>query len=138
MTLMISIKNGFMGIINWVITQIDWLKGFMEEQLPTGMMKPSNKRLISTLVVVAFLYSYVFVLIKRNDLTSKISEIVFPDIPSNWAFLIGYIIGANIYSNIQSAKATKDMTVAKGNIVQDSKLSQSDSANLTEKIVENK
>jgi hypothetical protein len=111
-----AIKKGFLAVMIWINTQISWLKGFFEEQLPDGNMKPSQKRLISFFVVLTFLYSYIFVLVKKTEASGKISEITFPDMPMNWAFLIGFVIGANIYSNIQSSKATADMTKIKNNI----------------------
>ena len=122
--------------ISWIKAQIDWCKGFFEEQLPNGTMKPSQKRLVIFFVVLTFLYSYVFVLVKKTDALGKISEITFPDMPMNWAFLIAFVIGANIFSNMQSAKATTNMTALKGRVVQDANINQEDSANLTEKIVE--
>jgi hypothetical protein len=110
-----AIKKGFLAVLNWIKIQIDWVKGFFEEQLPDGKMKPSQKRLVSFFVVLTFLYSYVYVLVKKTDALGKISEITFPDMPMNWAFLIGFIIGANIYSNIQSSKAITEMTKVKNN-----------------------
>ena len=69
--------------MNWINTQIEWLKAFFSE--PDG--KASMKRLVSLLVVMAYLQSYLRVSLSTNMVL---------DIPANWMFLIAGIIGLGI------------------------------------------
>lgn len=71
-----------MKFINWIGVQIDWLKGFFQE--PDG--KPSNKRLMGSLVITVFLVSFA----KHTVITGK-----FEDIPMGWVLLIAAILGLN-------------------------------------------
>lgn len=69
--------------MNWLGTQVEWLKSFFSEF--DG--KASIKRFIMLMVVLSFLQAYV-----KTTLDTKI----IVDIPQNWMFLIGGIIGLGI------------------------------------------
>lgn len=77
--------------MEWIRTQIEWIKSFVSE--PSG--KASIKRLISIAVVAAFLQSY----LKVAYATMKIE-----DIPSNWMMLIAGIIGLHILDKFVTLK----------------------------------
>lgn len=76
--------NFFKALGHYINIQIEWVKSFFSEP-DTG--KGSNKRLLSSAVVTAFLIPYF-----RVSLSSKHLE----DIPYIWAIMIGSIIGLNI------------------------------------------
>lgn len=83
-TIILLIATGkFAGLLAWINIQIEWLKSFWNE--PDG--KASNKRLLSTAVVTAFVIPYLKVSIYSKDLK---------DIPMGWAIMISSIIGLNI------------------------------------------
>jgi cobalamin biosynthesis protein CobD/CbiB len=69
--------------VNWIVQQIEWAKSFFNE----ADGKASNKRLLSTAVVVAFIVPYF-----KVSLASQKLE----DIPFNWMLTVGGIIGLNI------------------------------------------
>lgn len=77
--------------MEWIKKQIEWLKGFWSEENGNA----SSKRLISFLVVLSFLYSY----LKASFYTNKVE-----DVPMTWAMLIAGIIGLTIWSNIVDGK----------------------------------
>ena len=99
-------KN-ILNILSWINQQIEWVKSFFEEITPKGK-KASQKNLIGFITTVTFLYSYITVLLKKTDSITKISEIQMPDIPPMWATLIGFVLGANIFSTINNNKILKD------------------------------
>ena len=104
--IVLALKGYLQKILSWINIQVNWVKGFFEEKQVDLTMKPSQKRLVSFMVVVTFLYTYVYTLLRKTDvIASKLSEIQFPDIPPTWAMLIGYIIGVDIYSNYQNNKS---------------------------------
>lgn len=70
----------------WLDKQFDWLKSFLSEKDGKG----SNKRLISVVVITVFAISYLKIAIPSEELI---------DIPMNWAIVIGYLIGLNIWAN---------------------------------------
>ena len=71
-------------MIKWINDQIQWLKQFFSD--PDG--QASSKRLMSFLVILSFLYSY----LKASFFTNTIQ-----DIPPTWAMLIAGIIGLGIW-----------------------------------------
>ena len=80
--------------MNWLNTQIEWIKSILSE--PGG--KGSIKRIISFLVVAAFLQSYLKV---------AYETLAIVDIPSNWMFLIAGIIGLHILDKYVEVKKTE-------------------------------
>lgn len=101
-------KKVFIKILFWLGNQHEWLKGFFEEETPTGSRKASQKRLISFLTSATFLYSYLAVLLKKTYEISNIKDIQLPDIPTQWSILIGFILGINVVSNVLSNKKNED------------------------------
>ena len=72
--------------MKWLNEQIQWLKQFFSD--PDG--QASSKRLMSFLVILAFLQSYIRVSLVTNTLQ---------DIPMNWAILIPMLIGLGVWAN---------------------------------------
>lgn len=72
--------------MNWLGKQIEWLKQFLSDE----QGQASSKRLMSFLVVLAFLQSYVRVSFVTNTIQ---------DIPMNWAFVIPAILGIGVIAN---------------------------------------
>lgn len=81
--------------MKWIKEQIEWAKSFFSES--DG--KASNKRLISTGVVLAFLFAYVKTALYNNKIE---------DIPVTWAMLIIGILGLGTW---QGLKGTNDKQV---------------------------
>ena len=77
--------------MNWIDKQIEWFKSILSE--PGG--KGSIKRIISFLVVGAFLQSYLKV---------AYETLAIVDIPSNWMMLIAGIIGLHILDKYVETK----------------------------------
>ena len=73
-------------MFTWINKQIEWLKQFFSD--PDG--QASSKRLMSFLVILAFLQSYIRVSFTTN---------VLQDIPMNWAFVIPAILGIGVIAN---------------------------------------
>lgn len=71
------------NLLSWLEVQLEWLKSFYSESDGKG----SNRRLLGSLTLGAFLFSYI-----RTSLANQRLE----DIPSTWAFLIIGILGLNI------------------------------------------
>lgn len=73
-------------MFKWINEQIQWLKMFLSDK--DGLA--SSKRLMSFLVILAFLQSYIRVSFTTNTLQ---------DIPTNWALLIPMLIGLGVWAN---------------------------------------
>jgi hypothetical protein len=73
-------------MIKWINEQIQWFKEFLSD----GDGHASSKRLMSFLVVLAFLQSYVRVSFVTNTIQ---------DIPMNWAFVLPAILGIGVIAN---------------------------------------
>lgn len=73
-------------MLKWINDQIQWVKQFLSD--PDG--QASSKRLMSFLVILAFLQSYIRVSLVTNTLQ---------DIPMNWAFVIPAILGIGVVAN---------------------------------------
>ncbi len=73
-------------MFKWIGEQITWLKMFLSDK--DGFA--SSKRLMSFLVILAFLQSYIRVSFVTNTLQ---------DIPTNWALLIPMLIGLGVWAN---------------------------------------
>lgn len=73
-------------MFTWIGKQIDWLKDFLSDSNGNA----SSKRLMSFLVILAFLQSYMRVSFVTNTLQ---------DIPMNWAILIPMLIGLGVWAN---------------------------------------
>lgn len=73
-------------MFTWIGKQIDWLKDFLSDSNGNA----SSKRLMSFLVILAFLQSYIRVSFVTNTLQ---------DIPMNWAILIPMLIGLGVWAN---------------------------------------
>lgn len=66
--------------------QLEWIKGFLSEK--DG--KASSKRLLSTIIVVAFVVTYSKVALFNKELI---------DLPTNWLILLPTLIGINVWAN---------------------------------------
>jgi len=73
-------------MLAWIDKQIQWIKGFLSDADGTA----SSKRLMSFLVILAFLQSYIRISFVTNTLQ---------DIPTNWAVLIPLLIGLGVWAN---------------------------------------
>ena len=73
-------------MLAWIDKQIQWVKGFLSDADGTA----SSKRLMSFLVILAFLQSYIRISFVTNTLQ---------DIPMNWAFVIPAILGIGVIAN---------------------------------------
>jgi len=82
-------------MFKWINMQIEWLKGFFQES--DG--KPSNKRLVGTIVVCSFLAAY-----SKTAIITAEKVTAMPDIPPTWAVLIAAILSLNIVANYLSGK----------------------------------
>lgn len=78
-------------LISWIAAQIEWLKGFLQEENGKGSMK----RLVMLMIAITFLNSYGKVMMINEEIV---------DVPINWALLLAGIIGLNILSNYMDRK----------------------------------
>jgi hypothetical protein len=75
----------------WLNIQWEWMKGFLSEE--NG--KASQKRLVSFLIAVVFVFNY-------NRIAWQAKELL--DVPPTWAMLLAGIIGLAIAANAVANK----------------------------------
>ena len=71
--------------MNWINTQIEWLKSFLSEPLNGDpVQKASSKRIASLGVTFTFMFVYI---------KTAITSISIPEIPDTWVFMLGTVLG---------------------------------------------
>lgn len=69
--------------MNWLNTQIEWVKSFLSEAID-GVQKGSSKRIAQLALTFTFVGNYTRISLGKEAL---------PEVPDSWIFLLGIVLG---------------------------------------------